>query len=122
MGEHGNKEGAFARTIHVYTKHLNVFFFQQTYCHRWKGLAIEAFIAENYKKAIKLFCLANELSSKSMTDLRYQIHSYLATCHFKLEDYKKALKSGQDCFDVKPAKSQVVMYFIVKLLQSTCTL
>ena len=51
--------------------------------------------------------LAKEFIPRSMAESQGQVQSYLASCHFSLQQYPEALEAGKEAYRIRPGRSLV---------------
>ena len=64
--------------------------------------------------------LAKEFIPRSMAESQGQVQSYLASCHFSLQQYPKALEAGKEAYKIRPGRSLVCK--CVFILNGACIL
>jgi len=61
----------------------------------------------SYNQAIMSLGLAKEFIPRSMAESQGQVQSYLASCHFSLQQYPEALEAGKEAYKIRPGRSLV---------------
>ena len=91
----------------------DVFHILQQEGRRCKDKGIRLYQAHNYNQAIVCLGLAREFIPRSMNELHAQVQSYLASCHFSLQQYPEALEAGKEAYKIRPGRAQVCLFVCI---------
>ena len=64
--------------------------------------------------------LAKEFMPRSMAESQGQVQSYLASCHFSLQQYPEALEAGKEAYRIRPGRSLVCTVYVYLMLGNLC--
>ena len=64
--------------------------------------------------------LAKEFMPRSMAESQGQVQSYLASCHFSLQQYPEALEAGKEAYRIRPGRSLVCTVYVCLTLGNLC--
>ena len=76
---------------------------------QWLQLGRRTLDANDNKKAVMLLNMSLYLSDSSTEkSILLQLHHALAEAHFNLNEHKRSIDAGEECFKLRPIKSEVI--------------